>query len=335
MRSKQLRILRRFGSLLGCLVASAALATGCGNDGGAGDGVIDASGGAPPQAGAPSAGKSGGKAGSASSFAGSAGKAGSSGASGAVGASGAAGASGAGGASGSAGASGNGGAAGKAGAGTGGGNNGGSAGNSGGTAGMAAGSGAAGMSAGTGGGGSLTCGNGTVETGETCDVPKSDADNYGVLCSNTCYTVGTKACVDCENADACAEQIHNCAGPAAKPFTEPQIAACFAVMRCVQKSNCLDGTGSLGKCYCGTLDTGKCGAAPFTGAGSPDGACVKEIQAGMLDVTTNTAALGGLTTPVRPAGAAMQRLNCQKVSLNNGATCAIPCGFTPNGPAFP
>ena len=320
MRSNQFRVSQRVAAVLGCLAATAALASGCGNNGGSGDGTLDDSGGAPPAAGAagsPSAGKSSGRAGS-TGRAGSGGRAGASGASG------------------DGGRSGGGGAAGKAGmGGASGGNNGGAAGAIGGAAGAAAGSGAAGMSAGTGGGGSLKCGNGTVDTGETCDVLKSDADNYGLLCSNTCYKVGTKACLDCENLDSCAESVHNCVGPAAKPFTEQESAACFAVMHCIQSKNCLDGKGSLGDCYCGSLNTAACSAAPFTGAGSPAGPCKAEIQAGMPDVSTNAAVLGGLTVTARPAGAAGQRLNCQKVSPNNGVTCAIPCGFADGGPAFP
>jgi hypothetical protein len=105
------------------------------------------------------------------------------------------------------------------------------------------------------------------------------------------------------------------------------------VMTCIEKSNCLDGTSAISKCYCGSLSTAACGAAPFTGAGSPDGACTKEIQAGMPDITTNGAVLGALIAANRPAGAAMERLNCQKIM--NSSACLDPCGFTPGGPAFP
>ena len=104
-------------------------------------------------------------------------------------------------------------------------------------------------------------------------------------------------------------------------------------MRCVQTTNCFDGTGSLGKCYCGSLNTTACSAAPYTGAGSPDGVCKAAIQAGMPDVSTNAAVLGGLTAPARPAGAAMQRLNCQK--LNIAGACSDACGYTSGGAAFP
>jgi hypothetical protein len=53
----------------------------------------------------------------------------------------------------------------------------------------------------------------------------------------------------------------------------------------------------------------------------------------MQGLTSNTAVLGTLTASARPAGAAMQRLNCQKVA-NNGQ-CSDVCGFSLGGPAFP
>ena len=104
-------------------------------------------------------------------------------------------------------------------------------------------------------------------------------------------------------------------------------------MACIEKTNCFDGTGTLGKCYCGSLSTAACGAAPFTGAGSPDGLCVKEIQAGFPTFTTNSQVLGGLTATDFAAGAAMKRLSCQKGA--NSSACLTTCGFATGGPAFP
>ena len=171
----------------------------------------------------------------------------------------------------------------------------------------------------------IICGNGT----EQCD----DA-GASPTCSNTCSKVSTAACTACENAGDCFESVDACKGPfGVGEFNSIQQTQCFSVMTCIEKSNCLDGTGSLGRCYCGTLDVGACSAAPFTGAGSPNGACVKEIQAGMPGVTTNAAVLGGLTATSRPAGAAGQRLNCQKTA--NSSACLDVCGFTAGGPAFP
>jgi len=64
--------------------------------------------------------------------------------------------------------------------------------------------------------------------------------------------------------------------------------------------------------------------------GSPDGACVKEIQPG---VTSNSAILGGLTANTFSAGAAMGRLNCQKIA--NKSACLVPCGLNAGRAAFP
>jgi len=41
--------------------------------------------------------------------------------------------------------------------------------------------------------------------------------------------------------------------------------------------------------------------------------------------------LGNLDANQFPSGAALQRLNCQKTSVE----CADKCGFTSGGPAFP
>jgi hypothetical protein len=228
-----------------------------------------------------------------------------------------------------------------------------------GTAGMPGGSGAAGM-------GSVACGNGVIDSGEACDsgfnvvsggsgggggngggsgagtggsggdestggAPPIPATK-GQLCSNTCYKVGDQSCLDCENGGDCFESVNNCLG-VLEPFNVAQQTQCYAVMKCIQSSNCLDGTNTLGKCYCGSLNTTQCGAAPFTGAGSPDGACVNQIKAGFPSFTTNSAVLGGLTATDFPSGAAMKRLSCQKGA--SGGQCLNTCGFTAGGPAFP
>lgn len=217
----------------------------------------------------------------------------------------------------------------------------------------------AGGSGPTGGTGPLTCGNGKIDSGETCDdgpPPGSSSAGgggmssgsggsgggtsdgtggtgpavatYGQNCSNTCYKVGNQACLDCELGSDCYESVNNCLG-FETPFTAGEQTACFAVMRCIQTSNCFDGTGTLGKCYCGSLSTTACGSAPFSGAGSPDGACVSEIKAGFPTLTSNSAVLGALKEFSLPAGAAMKRLACQKEN------CADVCGLTSSGPAFP
>ncbi|HEX2876627.1 MAG TPA: hypothetical protein VHP33_35495 [Polyangiaceae bacterium] len=169
------------------------------------------------------------------------------------------------------------------------------------------------------------CGNGIVSIGfEECDD-----SSLSRTCSNDCESISDAACVTCEQAGDCFASSDNCLGnarPAAQggPFTVAEQNTCTDVMQCIQDSNCLDGTGSLGKCYCGTLSTAACGAAPFdlTAAGAPNGPCAAIMQAGNPGVTSNSAILGGLTNKARPAGAAGQRLNCQKTDAN----CAPICG---------
>jgi len=180
----------------------------------------------------------------------------------------------------------------------------------------------------------IKCGDGVITAPETCDDGTGAATATGVSpkCSNTCQKVSTQACVDCENAGDCFESVNNCLGVDI-PFGEAQQTACFSVISCIQNSNCLDGTGSLGSCYCGTLETGPCGAAPFTGAGSPNGPCVDVIKAGFPTFTTNQDILGGLFATDFPSGAAMKRLNCQKTA--NSSACLTTCGLNTGGPAFP
>lgn len=201
---------------------------------------------------------------------------------------------------------------------------GGGAGGMAGTAGTAGGSGMAGG----GTGGVNSCGNGTKETAEECDGSVVGTPWKGDrLCSIDCETVSTQACVDCEQAGDCFASSDNCMGPAGTPFTDEQIRTCYDVVDCIRDSKCLDGAGSLGKCYCGTLSTAACGAAPYnlSSPGAPNGPCALIMQKGNPGVTTNSGILGGLTTKSRPAGAAGQRLNCQK----NDPACNEPCGVLP------
>ncbi len=178
-----------------------------------------------------------------------------------------------------------------------------------------------------------TCGNGVKESSEQCDdAAGSSTDSTSATCSNTCTKISTQACVDCENAGDCFESVNNCLGVAI-PFNATQQTQCYSVISCIQKSNCFDGTGTLGKCYCGTLSTTDCGAAPFTGAGSPNGACVAEIKAGFPTFTTNSQVIAGSWPPTSPSGAGMKRLSCQKGA--NASACLDVCGFTTGGPAFP
>ena len=179
------------------------------------------------------------------------------------------------------------------------------------------------------------CGDGVVNSaGEECDdaVAPFPGNSSSPTCSSTCKKISTPACVACENAGDCFESVNNCQGVAA-PFSAAQQTACYDVMACIEKSNCFDGPGTLGKCYCGSLSTTACSAAPFSGAGSPDGACVNEIKAGFPTFTSNSAVLGGLVATNFPSGAGMKRLSCQKGA--NSSACLDSCGFTAGGPAFP
>jgi hypothetical protein len=170
------------------------------------------------------------------------------------------------------------------------------------------------------------CGDGAVGGEEECDdgtgTNASPVIATSRLCANTCDTISTPDCVACEQATDCFASSDNCLGPQGS-FTVAQQTQCTDVIQCIQDTNCLDGTGSLGKCYCGTLSTAACGAAPFdlTAPGAPNGPCAAIMQAANFGVTTNSGILGGLTTKSRPGGAAGQRLNCQKNS-----DCAATCG---------
>ena len=180
----------------------------------------------------------------------------------------------------------------------------------------------------------VVCGNGVVEAGEQCDdaVAPFPSNPASPTCSNTCKKISTAACVTCENDGDCFESVNNCAGVAG-PFSTADQTKCYDVISCLQTSNCFDGTGTLGKCYCGDLSIGDCGSAPFTGPGSPNGACVAQIKAGFPTFTSNNAILGGLVATDFPSGAAMKRLSCQKGA--NSSACLGTCGFTAGGPVFP
>jgi hypothetical protein len=130
--------------------------------------------------------------------------------------------------------------------------------------------------------------------------------------------------VACEQAGDCAFSSDNCLGPEATPFTPSQVGACYDVLRCIQDANCLDGAGSLGKCYCGTLTNPQCSAAPYDlkANSAPNGPCAGVMQLGAPAVTNNAQMLAGLTNKTRPTGMAGQRLNCQKTDQ----ACAPICG---------
>lgn len=174
----------------------------------------------------------------------------------------------------------------------------------------------------------ISCGDGVTGGTEQCDAGTgtnaAPVQAPSRTCANQCFTVSTDACVACEQAGDCQFSSDNCLGPEAAPFTKAQQDQCFSVAKCIQDSNCLDGSGSLGKCYCGTLTNPQCSAASYdlTAAGAPNGPCAALMQAGSPGVTSNAQMLSGLTNKTRPAGAAGQRLNCDKTD----PVCAPLCG---------
>lgn len=162
------------------------------------------------------------------------------------------------------------------------------------------------------------CGNGDEEPGEQCE-PTSDLG-----CSDDCQQLFSPACVQCELAGDCFALVDSCLGPAGS-FTQAQQALCWDVAACFVQTGCVAGSGSLAKCYCGTLSPDACGAAPFdlSAAGAPNGPCAAVMQLGNPGVVTNPAILGSLTSISRPAGFAGQRLRCQKAD----PVCAPICGL--------
>jgi len=170
------------------------------------------------------------------------------------------------------------------------------------------------------------CGDGITGGTEQCDggtgTNSAPVEATTRTCTQDCASWSSDTCVTCEQAGDCFASSDNCLGVGGS-FSLAQQKTCTDVAVCMETKGCLTGpTGSLGKCYCGTLSTAACGAAPFdlTAPGAPNGPCAAIMQQGNPGVTTNSAILGGLTNKSRPAGAAGQRLNCDKLN------CANECG---------
>jgi hypothetical protein len=162
------------------------------------------------------------------------------------------------------------------------------------------------------------CGNGVIDEGEDCE-PAFDAG-----CSPDCEQIFSPQCVQCEQAGDCSGASSSCTGGNGS-FTPEQRAACWDVLACVVQSGCAAGNSSLSRCYCGTLSTTQCAAAPFDLAtpGAPNGPCAALMQKGTPGATSNSAVLGALTSLGRPTGAAGQRVQC----LKNDDVCAPLCGL--------
>lgn len=163
----------------------------------------------------------------------------------------------------------------------------------------------------------VECGNGVKEAGEECEPPSSST------CTERCQTISTQACVDCEQAGACTTYSSICTDNFA---AEDERSICYEVLKCVQDSNCADGSNAVQHCFCGTLDTGACSAAPANGNGAPNGACAAIIREAVSQdgsVATSAEVLTRLIDESLPGGAALARVNCDR----QDPACIATCGY--------
>jgi len=158
------------------------------------------------------------------------------------------------------------------------------------------------------------CGDNIVQ-GSECEPPNTP------LCSDDCTEVTDLACFDCEQAGDCWEFSETCL---ADNFGPEQQSLCYDVQECVKDSDCADGRKPLAACFCGNLSTAACMAAPIAGPSAPVGACADVIRMAMGGPSmTNGQVLSRLINIAFPAGAALARMNCEKLS----PACSSVCGF--------
>ncbi len=158
------------------------------------------------------------------------------------------------------------------------------------------------------------CGDNIVQADE-CEPPGTP------LCSDDCVEVTDLACFDCEQAGDCWEFSETCL---AETFDADQQSLCYDVQECVKDTDCADGGKPLAACFCGGLGTAACMAAPANGPTSPAGACADVIRAAMGGSSvSNAQVLARLINIAFPGGAALARMNCQKLS----PACMAACGF--------
>jgi hypothetical protein len=180
----------------------------------------------------------------------------------------------------------------------------------------------------------IECGDGILDAsaGEVCEPGPSGRGRGDQTCSYDCHLVATPECVACETDPArssCAPFSNACLNSPGIT-NQAQEQACFDVQACITETNCADGANPFTSCYCGTLDTNACNGAPYTGAGSPNGLCRDVIRAAMGgslstpgQPATNSEVLARMLSRNYPAGAGINRYNCQK----NDPDCRTVCGF--------
>ena len=179
------------------------------------------------------------------------------------------------------------------------------------------GEGIGGWSEGGAGGVQVECGNGVKEAGEECEPTNTST------CTERCQIISTKACVDCEAAGACINYSNICFDNFAG---EDERSICYEVLKCVRGSDCADGAKTPQDCFCGTLTTQQCQAAPSSGAGAPNGACAPIIREAMSQngqEATSAQVLEHLIHEIFPGGAALARVNCDR----QDPSCITVCGF--------
>jgi hypothetical protein len=151
------------------------------------------------------------------------------------------------------------------------------------------------------------CGSGPEITGEEeCEPPGS------AYCSDDCKVVSNPQCLACEQGADCAEfVVDDCTdqvGIAPNGASRP--TNCYDALECMRDSLC-GATGSITECYCGTLPTAQCVAAPNSGAGAPNGAC-KEIIEDALETESPQTVLTRFTNTFFAGGWAISRVTCAK-----------------------
>lgn len=126
-----------------------------------------------------------------------------------------------------------------------------------------------------------------------------------------------EACHQCEMSGACAELAKGCSA-----LSGDDQSACEAVDKCIDATGCAKGDKSFTSCFCGSMTTDACLAAPLKGKGAPEGACAEAMRKTMAGAASNHDILVSFQRVETVLGAAITRRNCQK-----GTACRAVCGF--------